>query len=98
MICDSKVIFKEDCDLTIKGRQFEGKQALWELLTRNSVDSKVITESDLKTSKGILELTNAQLEVHKPGGESTIIRGPKFNNVISKLFPHTKRRGHWVNH
>jgi hypothetical protein len=38
-----------------------------------------------------LELINAHLEGHKPGGDITIIRGSKFNKVISKLFPHTKQ-------
>jgi hypothetical protein len=98
VIGDSKVIINEDSDLTIKGRHFEGTQGLWERLTRNAVDSKVITEGDLKTYKSILELTNAHLEGYAPGGDITIIRGPKFNNVISKLFPHTKRRGQWVNY
>jgi hypothetical protein len=59
-------------------------------LTRSSVDSKVITETDLKTYKSILELTNAHLEGYAPGGDITVIRGPKFNNFIPKLFPHTK--------
>jgi transposase-like protein len=75
-----------------------GTQGLWELLTRNAVDNKVITEDDLKTYKSILELTNAHLEGYAPGGDIMIIRGPKFNNVISKLFRHTKRRGQWVNY
>jgi hypothetical protein len=54
VIGDSKVIINEDSDLTIKGRHFEGTQGLWELLTRNAADSKVITEGDLKTYKSIL--------------------------------------------
>jgi hypothetical protein len=33
MIGDSKVIFTEDSDLTIKDRHFEGTPGLWELLT-----------------------------------------------------------------
>jgi hypothetical protein len=98
VIGDSKVIINEDSDLIIQGRHFEGTQGLWELLTRNAVDSKVITEGDLKTYKSILELTNAHLEGYAHGGDITIIRGPKFNNVISKLFPYTKRRGQWVNY
>jgi hypothetical protein len=96
MIGDSKVNISEDSDLTIKGRHFEGTRGLWDLLTRNFVDSKVITESDMKTYKSILELTNAHFEGYTPRSDIAIIRGPKFNNVISKLFRHTKRRGHWV--
>jgi hypothetical protein len=98
MIGDSKVLNTEDSDLAIKCRHSEGTQVLWELLTRNSVDRKVITESDLEKNKSILELTNVHLEGYAPGGDITVIRGPKFNNVISKLFPQTKRRGHWVNY
>jgi hypothetical protein len=62
MIRDTKVTIDTNSNLTIKGRHFEGRQGLWELLTRNSVDSKIITESDLKTYKSILKLTNAHLE------------------------------------
>jgi hypothetical protein len=98
MIGDSKVIFNDHSDLTVKGRHFEGTEGLLKLLTRNSIHSKVITESDLKTYKSIFELTNAHLEGYTPGGDITIIRWPKFNNVISKLFPNTKRRGQWVNY
>jgi hypothetical protein len=67
-------------------------------LNSDSFDRKVIMESDLKTYKSILEFTNVHLEGYTPGSDIAIIRWPKFNNVISKLFPQTKRRGYGVNY
>ena len=65
-------------------------------LKRKDVNSKVITESDLKKYGAILEATNAHLEGFEPGNDILIIRGLKFTKVISKLFPQTKRSLHWV--
>jgi hypothetical protein len=37
-------------------------------------------------------MTNAHMEGYEPGGDIRISRGQKFVNVISKLFPLTRRR------
>ena len=66
---------------------------LWELLTRKNVNSDVITKSDLKEYKCILELTNAHLAGYETGGDIQISREVKYVKVISNLFPPTRRRG-----
>jgi hypothetical protein len=47
----------------------------------------------MKTYKSILQLTNAHLEGYEPSGNIQITKGSKFIEVISKLFPQTRRRG-----
>ena len=53
------------------------------------VNSDVITNSDLKLYKRILELTNAHLAEYEPGGDIQNSRGSKYAKVSSKLFPQT---------
>jgi hypothetical protein len=96
IIGDSIISVDRDSNLTIKGKHYKGTRGLWELLTRKDVNNKVITESDLKKYKTILEATNAHLEGFEPGNDILIVRGPKFTKVISKLFPKSKRSLHWV--
>ena len=60
-------------------------------LDTQNVSSDVITNSDLKAYKHILELTNAHLVGYEPGGDIQITRGSKYVKVISKLFPQTPR-------
>jgi hypothetical protein len=52
-----------------------------------------ITGDDVNRYKNILELTIAHLEGFEPGGSIQISRGTKYREVISKLFPQSKRRG-----
>ncbi len=61
MIGNSDVIADEKGDITIAEKRFRGTKGLWELLTRKNVNSDVITNSDSKAYKRILELTNAHL-------------------------------------
>ena len=95
MIGDSIIRVDRESNLTIKGKHYKGTRGLWELLARKDVNTDVITESDLKKYKTILE-TNAHLEGFEPGNDILIVRGPKFSKVISRLFPQTKRSVHWV--
>jgi hypothetical protein len=65
-------------------------------LNSQGLYKKVIKESDLKKYENILKLANAHLEELKPGANINIIRGLKFRDVISILFPQTIRSVHWV--
>ena len=47
----------------------------------------MITESELKKYKTILETSNAHLGILEQGNDILIVRGPKFTKVIGKLFP-----------
>jgi len=80
MIGDSIISVDRESNLTIKGRHYKGTRVLWELLTRKDLKSKVITESDLKKYKTILEATNAYLAGFEPGNDILIVRGPKFKS------------------
>ena len=93
MIGNSAVSVDETSDITINGKRFRGTKELWEPLTRKNVITAVITTSDLKGYKHILEMTNAHLVRYEPGGDIQISRGSNFTKVISKLFPQRKRRG-----
>jgi hypothetical protein len=93
MIGDSNVSVDKDGDLYIKGQQFKGTRGLWELLTRKRINKDKVTTSDLKTYKTILQLTHGHLERYEPSANIQISRGPKFKDVISKLFPQSRKRG-----
>ena len=96
MIGDSVISVDRESNLTIKGKHHKGIRGLWELLGRKDVNSDVITESDLKKYKTILEATNAHLEGFEPGMTSYSIADLHFQKVISWLFPQTKRNVHWL--
>ena len=89
---NSDVIADEKGDITVGGKRFWGTRGLWELLTRKSVNSDVITDSYLKAYKRILELTDAHLVGYEPGGDIQISRGSKYAKVISRIFPQPSRR------
>ena len=90
MIGDSIISVDRESNLTIKGKHSKGTRGLWELLARKDVNSDVISESDQKKYKTILEATNAHLEGFKPGNDILMVGGPKFLKVISRLFPSRK--------
>jgi hypothetical protein len=105
MIGDSAVTVDSRSDITIHNKTFRGTKGLWELLTCKKMDEALVSTTDLKRYKNILEMTNAHLEGYEPGGDIQISRGQKFVNVISKLFPQTRRRAidaqlrrRWVTH
>jgi hypothetical protein len=56
------VTIHSDCDLYINDKRFKGTRVLWELLTRKTVDNRLVTKGDLTQYKDILELTSALLE------------------------------------
>jgi hypothetical protein len=92
MIGNSSVEVDDSSNVTIQGKQYRGTRGLWELLTRKKVNQSLITTQDLKTYKRILELTSGHLENHDPAGTIKTTRGTKFKEVISKLFPQSRRR------
>jgi len=96
MIGDSIIRVERESNLTIKGKHYKGTRGLWELLARKNVNSDVITESDLKRYKTILEANNPHLERFETGNDILIVRGSKFSKVIGSLFPQTKRSVLWV--
>jgi hypothetical protein len=77
-------------DLYIKDKHFRGTPGLWELLTRKSVNKKLVSEDDMKRYKSILNLTSAHLKGYEPQAPIHVSRGMKFRSVIAKLFPQTK--------
>jgi hypothetical protein len=79
-------------DITILGVTYEGTKGLWELLTRVNVDRSLVKPYDVRSYKRILESTNGNLSYNDPSGHIKSIRGPKYRDVISKLFPTESRR------
>jgi len=61
-------------------------------ITRKKVNTEIVTESDLRQYKRILNLTSAHLEGYEPGAPIHISKGVKFRTVIAKLFPQNKQR------
>ena len=92
MIGNSDVIAEEKGDITIGGYRFRSTNGLWELLVRKNVYSDVITNSDLKRYKDILDWNNARLVGYEPGGDIQISQKSKYTKVISKLFRQIRRR------
>jgi len=70
-------------DLYIRNKHFKGTRGLWELLTRKIVDTRVVSEDDLKQYKSILDLTSAHLEGYEPSAPIHVSRGVKFRIVIA---------------
>jgi hypothetical protein len=73
--------------ITVKGKQFKLARGLWELLTRNDVNTGTISPNDMQRYKIILKLTNAHLSVYEPDGNIKMSRRVKYVKVISNLFP-----------
>ena len=91
VIGNSDVIADEMSDISIGEKRFRGTKRLWELLSRKNFNSDVITNSDLKEYKHILELTKSYLVGYESGSDIQILRGSKYTKVISELFPQTTR-------
>ena len=89
-IGNSTVIIDNMSNLSIKGKQFQGTEDLWKLLTHKNVNYNSIDKNGLQKYKTDLEMTNAHLEGYKEGGNIQRSRGIKFRNVIAKLFPEAK--------
>ena len=90
MIGDSTLSVDDTSDISIKGGHFKDTRGIFELLTHKNVNRAVETTDYLKIYKAILQLTNAHLQGYEPGCDVQTSRGPKFKDVISKLFPQTR--------
>jgi len=86
-IGNSHVTVDRYSDFYIRNKHFKRTRGLWELLTRKKINKEIVTNSDLRQYKRILELTSAHLEGHESGGPIHISKGVKFITVIAKLFP-----------
>jgi hypothetical protein len=69
-------------DLYIRDKHFKGTRGLWELLNRKRVDTKLVSEDDLKKYKSIWDITSLHFEGYEPGAPST---SPTYINL--KLSP-----------
>jgi hypothetical protein len=90
MISDSIISDDRETNLTIKSKHYKGTRVLWELLARKDMNRDVISESDLRKYRTIVEASNAHLEGFEPGNDILIVRGPKFLKVISRPFQKRK--------
>jgi hypothetical protein len=64
---------------------------LWELLTRKKQNLDLITAQNYEKYKSILLIKSGHLELYRADGNIHVSRGPKYRNVISKLFPRQAR-------
>jgi hypothetical protein len=87
MIGKSVVDLDKPDVITVKGKRFKLTRGLWELLTRNDVDTGTISPNDMQRYKSILKLTSAHLSGYEPDGKIKISRGVKYVKVISNLLP-----------
>jgi hypothetical protein len=85
-IGDADVEIDRDSKSIVQGKSYKGTRGLFELLTRKKLDQSFVTDRDLKSYKQILEATHGNLENNDPTGVIKTKRGPKFKDVISKLF------------
>jgi hypothetical protein len=86
-IGDAGVEIENDSNIIVQGKSYKGMRVLFELLTGKKVDQTFITERDLKSYKDILHATHEHLQNNDHAGDVKTKRGPKFKDVISKLFP-----------
>jgi hypothetical protein len=86
-------IDEHNSNVIVQGRVYKGTKGLFELLTRKKVNHSLISKQDLKNYKRILHVTSGHLEGNDPSGVIKTRRGPKFREVISLLFPSTRKRG-----
>ena len=85
-IGDSAVLVDQDCNFTVKEKEFRGSEGLWELLTYKRVNKEHVTSDGLRTYKKILLMTNAHLEGYQPGGVINVTGGKKFREIIARVF------------
>jgi len=67
MIGDSPVFIDTDDNFANKGTLFRGTGELWELLTRNNVNTQLIGKEDIKPYKNIVIMTIVNLNRYQPG-------------------------------
>jgi hypothetical protein len=81
--------------ITVKGKSFKLTRGLWELLTRNDVDTGTIPPNDMQRYKSILMSTSAHLSGYEPDGNIKISRSVKYVKVISNSFPSGTIKHRW---
>ena len=81
----------ENSEIYVDGKTYTGTPDLYELITRKKVNNSLITTRDLKNYRCILEASSAHKKQNSPKGPIKTTRGVKFREVISHLFPATKR-------
>jgi len=86
-IGDADVEIDQDSNVIVHGKSYKGTRGLFELLTRKKVNRSFVSSEDLEAYREILEATHGHLENHDPAGVMKTTRGPKFKDIISKLFP-----------
>lgn len=82
-------VMVEDNDIFIKGVQYQGTPGLWELITKNNVNTDLVNKEDLAQYKRILQQTKAHLDKK---GKIKSSRGEKYTKIVSRLFPTAKRK------
>jgi hypothetical protein len=87
MIGNSKVTIDDASDIYVNHRCFRGTKGLRELLTRKKPNLDLITVQDYEKYKSILLMTSGHLEQYLADDNIHVSLGPKYRNVISKLFP-----------
>jgi hypothetical protein len=87
MTGDSQLSVEENGDVTVLGVTNEGTEGLWELLTKININRSLVTTEDMRSYKHILESTNGHLSDNDSSGHIKTFRGPKYRDVLSKLFP-----------
>jgi hypothetical protein len=95
IIGNSEVDLDEPGVIAVKGKRFKLPRGLWHLLTRNDIDTDIISPNDMRHYKSILQMTNAHLTGHEPQDNIKISRGLKYVKVISNLFPSGTIRHRW---
>ena len=81
----------EISEIYVDGKTYTGTPGLYELITLKKVNKCLITTRDLKNYRRILEASSAHKKHNNPKGTIKTTRGVKFREVISHLFPATKR-------
>jgi hypothetical protein len=95
MIGNSVVDLDTQGVITVKGKPFKLTSGLWELLTRNEVDTGTSSPNDMQRCKSILKSNSDHLSGYQPDGNIKISRGVKYVKVISNLFPSGTIKHRW---
>ena len=91
-IGNSDVTVDRYSDFYIRINSLKEREVSGNYLLEKKINKEIVTNSDLRQYKRILNLTSAHLVGHKLGGPIHISKGVKFRTVIAKLFPQTKQR------
>jgi hypothetical protein len=81
MIGNSAVV-DEPGVITVEGNRFKLTKGLWDLLTRNDVDTGTISPNDMRRYKSIPKMSSVHLAGYERGGNDKISRGLKYLFLI----------------